>query len=194
MQTYPGLRGPGLRLVRLSCPITWFPLFSAGSAPASPSPCLFRQWVIPEPLVFGFIAGALLKISVKFLSLPEDNWVDILGSNLLVFFGSLYIMGGFSIIAYYLQKWKVSFGFPLSPLCHPDLPFRAPLLPGPSGRMDGFPEDQNPQPWRRPHENSIDQGCAQDRQKGRDYWRQRKVTPAISSFPTAWPWRPPKAP
>lgn len=80
-------------------------------SPRIPKPILFSQWVIPEPLVFGFITGALLKIAAKFLSLPEDNWEDILGSNLLVFFGSLYIMGGFSIIAYYLQKWNVPSAF-----------------------------------------------------------------------------------
>lgn len=80
-----------------------------------PAPLPFRYWIIPEPLVFGFIAGALLKISVKYISGPNSGWIEILADNLLVLFGCLYIMGGFSIISYYLQKWNIPlvFRFPL---------------------------------------------------------------------------------
>jgi uncharacterized protein YybS (DUF2232 family) len=76
-------------------------------SPRIPKPLPFSQWVVPEPFVFGFIAGALLMIAAKFLALPDGNWEDLLGSNLLVFFGGLYMIEGFSIIVYYMQKWNV---------------------------------------------------------------------------------------
>jgi hypothetical protein len=52
---------------------------------------------------------------VKYISGPNSGWIEILADNLLVLFGCLYIMGGFSIISYYLQKWNIPlvFRFPL---------------------------------------------------------------------------------
>lgn len=90
------------------------PLFFRRFSSRIPGPLPFRQWVIPEPLIFGLIAGALLKVSVKYLGV-QYGWVDILANNILVFFGALYITGGFSIISYYMQKWKIpmAFRFPL---------------------------------------------------------------------------------
>ncbi len=80
-----------------------------------PRPMPFRQWVIPEPFIFGFLIGAMMKIGVKYLDAAQYGWMEILANNLLVFFGCIYIMGGFSIISYYLQKWNIPliFRFPL---------------------------------------------------------------------------------
>ncbi len=80
-----------------------------------PRPMPFRQWIIPEPLIFCFIAGALLNVGSKWVEMPGFEWLGILGNNLIVFFGGVYIMGGFSIISYYLQKWNVPipFRFPI---------------------------------------------------------------------------------
>jgi len=107
--------------VALTC--VWFaflayymlPILYRRFASRVPPPLPFRQWIIPEPLVFGFIVGGLLKISVKYLSGPNVGWVEILADNLLVFFGCLYILGGFSVISYYLQKLNIPvvFRFPL---------------------------------------------------------------------------------
>jgi uncharacterized protein YybS (DUF2232 family) len=80
-----------------------------------PRPLPFRQWIIPEPFIFGFLIGALLKVGVKYLDPVQYGWMEIVANNLLVFFGSVYIMGGFSIISYYLQKLNIPmiFRFPL---------------------------------------------------------------------------------
>jgi len=62
----------------------------------------FREWLIPESLVFGLILGAILKLGFK-----EDGFLDILGNNLLVFFVGLYGLGGLSIVSFFLNKWRV---------------------------------------------------------------------------------------
>jgi uncharacterized protein YybS (DUF2232 family) len=103
----------------LSITCVWFgfisyymvPILFRRFSPRIPRPMPFRQWIIPEPLIFGPIVGALFKISLKYFNLPDDGWEDVLGSNLLIFFGCLYILGGFSIIAYYLQKYNVPMVF-----------------------------------------------------------------------------------
>lgn len=68
-------------------------------------PITFRQWVIPEPLVFGLLAGGLLKLMVPWLKL--EPWADIVSNNLLVFFLGLYSLGGLSIVAFFLHKWRL---------------------------------------------------------------------------------------
>jgi uncharacterized protein YybS (DUF2232 family) len=67
-----------------------------------PKPLAFREWVVPEPLVFGLIVGGLLKIFT-----PENSWADIAGDNLLIFFTGLYTLGGFSIVSFFLNKWRL---------------------------------------------------------------------------------------
>jgi hypothetical protein len=62
----------------------------------------FREWVIPEPLVFGVIAAGLLKLIAE-----ENTWKETVGNNLAVFFGGLYILGGLSIVSFFLNKWRV---------------------------------------------------------------------------------------
>ena len=61
----------------------------------------FREWMIPEPLVYGLILGALFKLVFK-----ENSAMDIVGNNLLVFFVSLYTLGGLSIVSFFFNKWK----------------------------------------------------------------------------------------
>lgn len=67
-----------------------------------PKAMAFQEWVIPEPLVFGLIVAGILKIMAG-----EKIWLDILGSNLLVFFSVVYVLGGFSIVSFFLHKWRL---------------------------------------------------------------------------------------
>ena len=65
-------------------------------------PIPFREWVVPEPLVFGLIVGGLLKIVFK-----ENAPMDILGNNFLVFFVGLYTLSGLSIVSFFFHKWRL---------------------------------------------------------------------------------------
>ena len=67
-----------------------------------PKAIAFREWIVPEPLIFGLIAGGVLKLLAK-----DDGPLDILSDNLLVFFVGLYTLGGFSIVSFYLTKWRL---------------------------------------------------------------------------------------
>jgi len=64
----------------------------------------FREWVLPEPLVFGLILGGLLKLSVPLAR--ESGWLEIAADNFLVFFGALYTLAGLSIVSFFLNKWR----------------------------------------------------------------------------------------
>ncbi|HVM32773.1 MAG TPA: DUF2232 domain-containing protein [bacterium] len=66
-------------------------------------PLAFRLWVLPEFLIFGFIAGCCLKLFA-----PENSPGDIWGDNLLVFFTGFYALGGLSIVSFYFHKWRLS--------------------------------------------------------------------------------------
>jgi uncharacterized protein YybS (DUF2232 family) len=68
-------------------------------------PLAFRQWVIPEPLVFGLLAGGILKLAGQWLNLGP--WADIVSNNMLVFFLGLYVLGGMSIVSFFLNKWRL---------------------------------------------------------------------------------------
>jgi hypothetical protein len=70
--------------------------------PKVEKPLPFRSWLLPEPLVFGLIGAAFLKIWA-----PAGAWTDILGTNLLVLFLGLYILAGLSIVAFFFHKWNV---------------------------------------------------------------------------------------
>jgi uncharacterized protein YybS (DUF2232 family) len=62
----------------------------------------FREWVVPEPLIFGLIASGLAKVLA-----PKGEWLDLLGSNLLLFFAALYLLGGLSIVSFFFHKWRL---------------------------------------------------------------------------------------
>ncbi len=66
-------------------------------------PLAFREWIVPEPLVFGLILGCFLKLFA-----PLDGPLDVLGDNLLVFYSGLYFIFGFSIVSFFFYKWKLS--------------------------------------------------------------------------------------
>jgi hypothetical protein len=66
-------------------------------------PLAFRFWVLPEPLIFGFLTGCVLK-----LFMPENSAWDIAGDNLLVFFIGLYTLEGLSIVSFYFHRWQFS--------------------------------------------------------------------------------------
>jgi hypothetical protein len=73
--------------------------------PKVSKPIAFRQWVVPEPMVFGLIFGGMLKLGV--LWFKAESWVDILGNNFVVFFLGLYTLGGLSIVSFFLHKWRL---------------------------------------------------------------------------------------
>lgn len=68
-----------------------------------PKSLAFRFWIVPEPLIFGLILAGFLKIGFK-----EAVWMDILGNNLLVFFGMVYILGGISIMAFFFNRLRLT--------------------------------------------------------------------------------------
>lgn len=68
-------------------------------------PLAFRDWVLPEPLVFGLILGGLLKLAVVWAQGGEA--AEISGNNLLVFFVGLYTLGGLSIVSFFFEKWRL---------------------------------------------------------------------------------------
>jgi uncharacterized protein YybS (DUF2232 family) len=99
-------------LSAISCLFIGFMAYYAVSAFLSrvtsrvPRPIPFRDWMVPDFLVFGLIAGGILKV------LAGDNrWAEIIGDNLLVFFLSLYALEGLSIISFFFHKWRLSGAF-----------------------------------------------------------------------------------
>lgn len=67
-----------------------------------PRPMPFKDWVLPEPLVFGLIAAGAVKV----IPAVGRGW-DLLSGNALVLFGSLYVLGGFSIVSFLFNKWRL---------------------------------------------------------------------------------------
>lgn len=67
-----------------------------------PKAMAFREWVIPEPMVFGLILAGIFKLMAK-----GNGWLDLLGNNLLCFFSAVYVLGGFSIVSFFLHKWRL---------------------------------------------------------------------------------------
>jgi hypothetical protein len=70
--------------------------------PRVPKPIAFQDWVLPEPLIFGLIIGAILNLYTRTFSA-----LGILGDNLLVFFVVLYTFTGSSILSFFFNKWRV---------------------------------------------------------------------------------------
>ncbi|HET9870950.1 MAG TPA: DUF2232 domain-containing protein [bacterium] len=66
-------------------------------------PMPFRLWVLPDVMVFGFIAGCFLKLFG-----PENSAWDVVGDNLVVFFAVFYTLGGLSIVSFFLNKWGLT--------------------------------------------------------------------------------------
>ena len=60
----------------------------------------YRSWQLPEKRVWGFIVSAVLAL------LPL-GMLRIVGVNALIVFSFIYFFQGFSILAFYLQKWNV---------------------------------------------------------------------------------------
>jgi len=71
-------------------------------SPKVPKAMAFREWIVPEPLVFGLILGSLFKLLFK-----ENSPLDLIADNLLVFFVMLYALGGLSIVSFFFNKWKL---------------------------------------------------------------------------------------
>lgn len=60
----------------------------------------FREWRLPDILIWGAIASGF------FLILPI-TWLKIVGLNLLIIYGTLYFFQGLSVLASLLEKWSV---------------------------------------------------------------------------------------
>jgi uncharacterized protein YybS (DUF2232 family) len=77
--------------------------------PKIPRPMRFRDWVLPEPLVFGLVVGGLLKVAQGMLQLTPDQStvVEVIANNLLVLFVGIYAMAGLCIISFFLHKWRL---------------------------------------------------------------------------------------
>lgn len=61
----------------------------------------WSRWKAPEHLVWVVIAcGAVLL-------LPVDSWVKILGLNVLIVLGTVYLFQGLAVISFYFERWKL---------------------------------------------------------------------------------------
>jgi uncharacterized protein YybS (DUF2232 family) len=71
-----------------------------------PSPEPFRNFSLPEPLVFGLIVAiALLAVAPQ---LAARDTLNVWGGCLLVTFGTLYFMAGLGVTSYFFWKWKLN--------------------------------------------------------------------------------------
>ena len=70
-------------------------------------PIAFKDWVVPDFLVFGLILGGLLKVFPFF----QNHWTEVAADNLLVFFFGLYTLEGFSLVSFFLNRWRLSPAF-----------------------------------------------------------------------------------
>ena len=68
----------------------------------------FKEWVIPEPLVFGFLVGCFLKLFRK-EGIADHHLQNLTADNLLVFFMGLYTVGGLCVISHFFHKWRFPF-------------------------------------------------------------------------------------
>lgn len=83
----------------------WFTLFLGSKAlhrrgfplPSWPS---WQLWSAPEPLVWGVIAAG-------FLLLVPPFWAKVAGANGLIALGTVYLLQGVAITAYYFGRWRV---------------------------------------------------------------------------------------
>jgi len=69
------------------------------------SPAPFRKWLIPEPLIFGFLLACLLKL-FRPDGMPDSHLQNITANNLLVFFVGLYAIAGLGIASHFFHKWR----------------------------------------------------------------------------------------
>ena len=69
-------------------------------------PAAFKEWDIPWYFCWGVIAGIVCVIVPQFSSL-YDGIIDIIGYNLLVVFGFLYLMLGASTLWGLLERFKI---------------------------------------------------------------------------------------
>jgi hypothetical protein len=71
-----------------------------------PPPEPFRNFNLPEPLVFGLIAAiGLLAVAPQF---DAHDTLKVWGGCLAVTFGTLYFMAGLAVTSYFFWKWKLN--------------------------------------------------------------------------------------
>ncbi|MDD3776411.1 MAG: DUF2232 domain-containing protein [Actinomycetota bacterium] len=66
----------------------------------------FVSWDLPWNMVWGLIAGILFLLIPSFTSLNSD-WLYILGTNLLIVFGFVYLVLGISVLWGIFEKYRV---------------------------------------------------------------------------------------
>jgi uncharacterized protein YybS (DUF2232 family) len=71
-------------------------------------PAPFREWVLPEPLVFGFLLACLLKL-FRPVGATDLHPQNLLANNGLVFFAGLYAIAGLGITAHFFHRWRLPF-------------------------------------------------------------------------------------
>lgn len=59
-----------------------------------------QRWVLPDRLIWLFIGAALITL------LPVEP-IRVVGSNLLICLGLIYLFQGFSVLSFFLHKWQV---------------------------------------------------------------------------------------
>jgi uncharacterized protein YybS (DUF2232 family) len=69
-------------------------------------PADFKEWDIPWYFCWGVIAGIICVIVPQFSSL-YDGIINVIGYNLIIVFGSLYLMLGISTLWGLLERFKV---------------------------------------------------------------------------------------
>jgi len=83
--------------------LAYYLISSIGSRfiPRITAPIPFWQWMVPEPMIFGLILGAAIKLLA-----PENSWIEITGDNILVLFLVVYTFAGLTITSFYFKKWR----------------------------------------------------------------------------------------
>ncbi|MDZ7839037.1 MAG: DUF2232 domain-containing protein [Actinomycetota bacterium] len=70
----------------------------------------FGQWDLPWHLVWGLIAGIVLLVVPSFLNI-DGRLLYIIGANLLIVFGFLYLIIGISVLWGTFEKYKLQFAW-----------------------------------------------------------------------------------
>jgi hypothetical protein len=83
--------------------VTWALFHRVSRARVGPPLSALREFRFSDQLVWGLV------VSVVLLALPAFGSLRAVGLNLLVFFGALYAVRGFGVLAWYFSKHRVAF-------------------------------------------------------------------------------------
>lgn len=83
--------------------VTWALFHRVSRARVGPPLAALREFRFSDQLVWGLV------VSVVLLALPAFSALRVVGLNLLVFFGALYAVRGFGVLAWYFARHRVAF-------------------------------------------------------------------------------------